>query len=300
MNQIIFQILLLCACLTPSVTFAMEKAPPDKWATWVKKRQESYQKTYSAPTITHHVYLNKVGDKADINLQARYPRFIQKKCDSCIWEIKRVALKKLELKNNKTTKKQTVEFGKEVFLKDEKNVLVSAYHYPESNEVRVFLHDMGQKKLKQKRIRSFYDYNKKFVHKTQFHWVEKKKTAIIQRSDGSKKNMPVVAELRYNLEGKPGTLSVYNYEGTGDGYKKSEATMLLFRDLSNGKKTYGAGRFLTVYFPKKMGELKNGDQVMLDFNYSYNPPCAVSTGYHCPLPQDIVNSQVLVGEKYIK
>ena len=66
------------------------------------------------------------------------------------------------------------------------------------------------------------------------------------------------------------------------------------------KKTYGAGRFLNIDFPKPIGELQNGDSIIVDLNYSYNPPCAVSTGFHCPLPQDLVNLDVEAGEKYIK
>lgn len=51
----------------------------------------------------------------------------------------------------------------------------------------------------------------------------------------------------------------------------------MFRDLTSGKQTYGAGRFLYTGLPK------NG-RVVLDFNKAYNPPCAFTPYATCPLP----------------
>lgn len=51
----------------------------------------------------------------------------------------------------------------------------------------------------------------------------------------------------------------------------------VFRDLSSGKATYGAGRFL------KAQAAVNG-RLSLDFNRAYNPPCAFTPFATCPLP----------------
>ena len=51
----------------------------------------------------------------------------------------------------------------------------------------------------------------------------------------------------------------------------------LFRDLTSGKTTYGASRFLYADLPE------NG-KVVLDFNKAYNPPCAFTRYATCPLP----------------
>ena len=51
----------------------------------------------------------------------------------------------------------------------------------------------------------------------------------------------------------------------------------LFKDLSSGKQTYPAGRFLYADLPK------NG-KVILDFNKAHNPPCAFTAYATCPLP----------------
>ncbi|MGH8293067.1 MAG: DUF1684 domain-containing protein, partial [Gammaproteobacteria bacterium] len=52
---------------------------------------------------------------------------------------------------------------------------------------------------------------------------------------------------------------------------------VMFADRSNGKQTYGAGRFLYVAPPAD-------GRTVIDFNKSYTPPCAFSAFATCPLP----------------
>lgn len=51
----------------------------------------------------------------------------------------------------------------------------------------------------------------------------------------------------------------------------------VFRDLTAGKDTYPAGRFLYADLPKD-------GKVLLDFNKAENPPCAFTPYATCPLP----------------
>jgi hypothetical protein len=52
---------------------------------------------------------------------------------------------------------------------------------------------------------------------------------------------------------------------------------LPFNDYTNGNETYGGGRYLDVRIPK-------GNTMVLDFNKAYNPYCAYTYGYSCPVP----------------
>jgi uncharacterized protein len=67
---------------------------------------------------------------------------------------------------------------------------------------------------------------------------------------------------------------------------------LIFADQTNGKETYGAGRFLYTDPPKD-------GKVVVDFNKAYNPPCAYTAFATCPLPpsQNRLALQVKAGEK---
>jgi len=53
---------------------------------------------------------------------------------------------------------------------------------------------------------------------------------------------------------------------------------LIFGDHSNGRATYGAGRFLYA------GPVDANGHTVVDFNESYNPPCAFNVYSTCPLP----------------
>ena len=53
---------------------------------------------------------------------------------------------------------------------------------------------------------------------------------------------------------------------------------LVFGDATNGKETYGGGRFLYTDVPAADGS------VVVDFNRTYNPPCVFSHYATCPLP----------------
>jgi len=68
---------------------------------------------------------------------------------------------------------------------------------------------------------------------------------------------------------------------------------LVFGDQTNGKETYGGGRFL-------YSEPLAGDgSVVLDFNLAYNPPCVFSPYATCPLPppQNRLALRIEAGER---
>lgn len=68
---------------------------------------------------------------------------------------------------------------------------------------------------------------------------------------------------------------------------------IIFRDRTNGRSTYGAGRFLYAEPPGA------GGAVELDFNRAYSPPCAFTPFATCPLPppQNRLPFEVRAGER---
>lgn len=89
----------------------------------------------------------------------------------------------------------------------------------------------------------------------------------------------------FDWQGK--TYRIDALEGGKDG-----SLFLVFGDRTNGKETYGAGRFLET------GPPKDG-KVVVDFNTAYNPPCAFTAFATCPLPpaQNKLAIRVEAGEK---
>jgi uncharacterized protein len=72
----------------------------------------------------------------------------------------------------------------------------------------------------------------------------------------------------------------------------AKSLFFIFRDLTAGKETYGAGRFLDTDLPKD-------GKVVLDFNKAYNPPCVFTDYATCPLPpkENHLNVRIEAGEK---
>lgn len=53
-----------------------------------------------------------------------------------------------------------------------------------------------------------------------------------------------------------------------------------FRDATSGRETYGAGRYLEI----AVDHGPSGETALIDFNVAYNPYCAYSPYYSCPVP----------------
>jgi uncharacterized protein (DUF1684 family) len=71
-----------------------------------------------------------------------------------------------------------------------------------------------------------------------------------------------------------------------------EKLFIIFRDLTAGKTTYPAGRFLYADMPAD-------GKVVLDFNEATNPPCAFTRYATCPLPpkQNYLPIAIAAGEQ---
>ena len=97
---------------------------------------------------------------------------------------------------------------------------------------------------------------------------------------------------RFELLGEPLSLDLYWLDGYGGG------VFLSFRDATSGKETYGACRYLLDSV--KGADLgSDGNRLILDFNFSYNPSCAYDPRWVCPLatPANRLVVPVRAGER---
>ncbi|MBA3943515.1 MAG: DUF1684 domain-containing protein [Herpetosiphonaceae bacterium] len=95
------------------------------------------------------------------------------------------------------------------------------------------------------------------------------------RDDGPVR-MRRCGRVNINIENQPVSLSLFWILGYGGGL------FLPFRDQTNSHETYGGGRYLLDTI--KHADLgQEGDRLVLDFNYAYNPSCAYNERWQCPL-----------------
>ncbi len=102
---------------------------------------------------------------------------------------------------------------------------------------------------------------------------------VMRTSDDDEREFERYALLRFTLDGQEYQLTAYRTPDADE----DEALFVPFRDAQAGKATYGAGRYLEVEPPHTHGAEKTL-HVVLDFNLAYNPYCAYSPYYSCPLP----------------
>ncbi len=97
-------------------------------------------------------------------------------------------------------------------------------------------------------------------------------------------------EVNFMLFEKKFTLPIY----TNDRLKKDSSLFFSFTDLTNGKQTYGGGKYIDVHFDGISNEIE------IDFNESYFPYCAYSQRYSCPIvpSENHIDLEVLAGEKF--
>lgn len=98
--------------------------------------------------------------------------------------------------------------------------------------------------------------------------------------------------LKFEIDGKQYTLGVYQDIATSVVKKYKDLLFLPFKDLTNGKETHGGGRYIDFKIPSTQ-------VVTLDFNKAYNPFCAYSKKFSCPLPprENYLNVAIPAGMK---
>jgi peptide deformylase len=112
--------------------------------------------------------------------------------------------------------------------------------------------------------------------------------------DGTSKEFIRYALLTLTVKGQPIQLTIYRNSGLMLNPLYRDYLFLPFTDLTNGEDTYMGGRYIDL----KTSDIKN-NTVEIDFNKAYNPYCAYSDGYRCPVPPRENDLQVAIkaGEK---
>jgi uncharacterized protein (DUF1684 family) len=136
--------------------------------------------------------------------------------------------------------------------------------------------------------RVWYDVDPAFKVKARFvAYPPGKKLSIVNVIDEVSEE-PCPGYVEFTLKGRKYKMDVV---GEDDGM------FFVMRDGTSGDTTYRPSRFL--YVDQKP---KSNQTFQLDFNKTYNPPCAFSEFTTCPLPpeQNILKTRIEAGEKYRK
>jgi uncharacterized protein (DUF1684 family) len=120
--------------------------------------------------------------------------------------------------------------------------------------------------------------------------IKTKEIVVLGTSDGLSQSYLPYAHAVFELGGTENRLLILEVMDAGP----FRGTLFLaFADATSANETYGAGRYLDVR------KVAGATSMELDFNKAYNPYCAYSDKFSCPLPpkENLLTIRIEAGEK---
>jgi uncharacterized protein len=153
-------------------------------------------------------------------------------------------------------------------------------------EFGIRLRDLDHPLLKEFHGIEFYPIDPMWRIKGRVAWADSTRTIEITNVLGQTGPQRLVGTLVFTVNGNE-----YRLDALDEGVP---AFFMIFGDETNALGTYGAGRYMYVPFPPE-----GSDEVIIDFNKAYNPPCAFTEFATCPLPpqQNVLPFAIPAGEK---
>ena len=140
------------------------------------------------------------------------------------------------------------------------------------------------------------DARKNFTQLERFPVDEKWRFRAVYEAPQAATTIPIHDVIGLTTETPYGGTVVFEMNGKKyrlDATLEDEDLFIVFADETSGISTYGGGRFLYAKKPSL------GNELILDFNKAYNPPCAFTDFATCPLPpdQNKLAIEITAGEK---
>lgn len=154
------------------------------------------------------------------------------------------------------------------------------------DRMAIRLRDLQAERFKDYKGLRFFPPRQQYRVQADFIPFDESKTVVVNTVVGTESKMQSPGYVAFNLSGQDLRLDAF---GSGSDVK---GLFFVFTDLTSGKETYGASRFMQADI------LENG-KVDLNFNRAYNPPCAYTPFATCPLPppQNHLSVRIEAGEK---
>ncbi len=137
---------------------------------------------------------------------------------------------------------------------------------------------------------NYYEPNPDFIFKSKLIQFDVQDTVSILGTRGESRPAILLGYLELKKDDKVHKINVYkSFSRTGESYYS-----IWFTDKTTGDETYGVGRYLDF-------ELNEDPDFIytIDFNRAYNPYCAYSAMFTCPIPrpEDYMDMAIEAGEK---
>ena len=123
----------------------------------------------------------------------------------------------------------------------------------------------------------FYPIDEKFIVKAKLVRTPDEKPFLMPTTTARPPEYVKYGEAHFSLDGKDFVLNLFKSIQPYDEPGYEDYLFLPFTDLTSGDGSYGGGRYIDQRIPE-------GEIIVIDFNKAYNPYCAYSARYSCPIP----------------
>jgi len=108
-------------------------------------------------------------------------------------------------------------------------------------------------------------------------------------------NYNTYGKATFRINGKEFQLIIYQDANAFSSKLYKDHLFIPYTDLTSGNETYGGGRYLDLMIPK------DKTKIIIDFNKSYQPYCAYTDGYSCPIPppENFIDYRIKAGIKHL-
>ncbi|GGH01899.1 DUF1684 domain-containing protein [Pedobacter zeae] len=140
----------------------------------------------------------------------------------------------------------------------------------------------------------FYEADSNYKVLAAVELLKNEKVFKMPTFNGSSSDYYRYAHINFSLKGKAIQMTLYRSVALSTNPVYNDHLFLPFTDETNHKETYGGGRYIDL----DAKEINN-NHIEIDFNKAYNPYCAYSDGYRCPVPPEENDLQLAIkaGEK---
>jgi uncharacterized protein (DUF1684 family) len=138
---------------------------------------------------------------------------------------------------------------------------------------------LDKKDLKNFEALPFFKIDKTYKVLATLELTPKAPLFVIETSTDRKPLYQQYAIARFALHGIDYKLSIYQSQDSKYNPQYKDYLFLPFKDATNGSESYDGGRYIDVF----ISDIVN-NQMIIDFNKAYNPYCAYSYKYSCPVP----------------
>lgn len=138
----------------------------------------------------------------------------------------------------------------------------------------------------------FFPYNPEMAVEANIEVLENEPWFNMATSSGVSREYRRYAKATFEVRGQTLELYLYQSKRLMAMEEYQDHLFLPFMDKTTGISTYGTGRFMDITKPE-------GSTMILDFNYAYNPYCAYTDGYSCPITpkENYIDIEVNAGIK---